>query len=213
LEPLRLPLALVFITALSATGAEVNGAPGILRGLLQEVLTSRSGELRIRSGPDTVIRCEYDAITFFERLGHTVTFADLRPADPVEIVSDRKDSMPCYARIVRVQQEPEAGYRPRTRPPQPSFDTWLERGDTIMSGVVLRLYPESMTVRLRSGEQKTLLLRADTRYVDSGVITKADQLRANTRVSIRAGQNLEKKLEAYQIMWGEIDGPSVRQSQ
>ena len=58
-----------------------------------------------------------------------------------------------------------------------------------------------------------MLLRPDTRYIDSGVITRFDQLRANTRVNIRAGENLEKQLEAYQIVWGEIDGPSIRQSQ
>ena len=54
-----------------------------------------------------------------------------------------------------------------------------------------------------------IILREDTRYVDSGVPTTQAQLAINTRVFIRGGKNFENTLEAYQVMWGEIDGPKT----
>ncbi len=209
---MKLRACLLLFIALSAVAAEVDGPTGLLRGLLNDVPTSAAGEIHIRSG-DKLYRCSYDERTYIERLGHSVAAVDLRPSDPVEIVADRKDSMPCYARMVRVAEEPDPVRRSRPRPPMPTFESWLERGDQTYNGVILRLSPEALTLRTRAGQEKRMLLRPDTRYIDSGVITRFDQLRANTRVNIRAGENLEKQLEAYQIVWGEIDGPSIRQSQ
>ena len=43
--------------------------------------------------------------------------------------------------------------------------------------------------------------------MDSGVPTTPTELAVNTRVFIRGGKSFENILEAYQVMWGEIDGP------
>jgi hypothetical protein len=197
-------LCYLLIAALCLPAAEVDAPPGILKGLVQEVPLSSSGDLHIRSG-ETVYRCRYDARTYFERSGHQAAAKDLRPADRVEIVVERLDSTPCYARTVRVAGEQHAA--------MPAFDGWMQRGNQSLNGVILRLSSEALTLRTRAGEEKSLLLRPDTRYVEGGVASAYARLRPNTRVFIRAGDNLDGKLEAYQIVWGELTGPSVRQSQ
>ena len=203
---------LVAFAAVAAVAAEIDGSPGILAGLLVDVPTASTGEVHIRSG-DKQYRCGYDEGTYIERFGHGVDAVDLRPSDRVEIIADRKGSMPCYARTIRVAEETDPNRRLRARPAMPEYDGWLQRGDQNLNGVILRLTSDSLTLRTRAGEEKQLLLRPDTRYVDSGVASNLEQLRPNTRVFIRAGENLDKRLEAYQIVWGEIDGPSIRRSQ
>lgn len=197
-------LRYLLLAALTLPAAEIDAPPGVLKGLLQEVPLKSSGELYVRSG-ETVYRCNYDTRTYVERFGHQATPKDLRPADRVEIVVERLDSMPSYARTVRVAGEQRAA--------MPAFDSWTQRGNLSLNGVILRLSPEALTLRTRAGEEKSLLLRPDTRYVEGGVTSAYARLRPNTRVFIRAGDSLDGKLEAYQIVWGELSGPSVRQSQ
>jgi hypothetical protein len=46
--------------------------------------------------------------------------------------------------------------------------------------------------------------------MDSGLPGELSTLVVNTRVSIRGGRNLDNELEAYQVIWGEIEGPKGR---
>jgi hypothetical protein len=75
------------------------------------------------------------------------------------------------------------------------------------SGVVLRINPEMMVLRTWRDGEKVILLRQDTRYMDSGLKTDFATLPVNTKVFVRGGKNLENELEAYQVVWGEISGP------
>jgi hypothetical protein len=43
--------------------------------------------------------------------------------------------------------------------------------------------------------------------LDSGVAADFSKLETNIRVSVRAGMNLDDKLEVFQVIWGRIDGP------
>lgn len=61
-----------------------------------------------------------------------------------------------------------------------------------------------MTLRTRADGEKVILLRSDTRYIQGGSEVEASELKVNTRVYIRAGHTLERQVEAYQVMWGEI---------
>jgi hypothetical protein len=88
-----------------------------------------------------------------------------------------------------------------------TLDYIYPRGNLLFSAVVIRLNPTVMVVRTRRDGEKVVLLRQDTRYMDSGLPVDRSNLMVNTRVSIRGGRNLDNDLEAYQVIWGEISGP------
>ena len=75
------------------------------------------------------------------------------------------------------------------------------------AGVVLRLNPEMMVLHTRADGERIVLLRQDTRFMDSGNPATRGTLVVNTRVFVRAGRNLDNEVEAYQVIWGEIPGP------
>jgi hypothetical protein len=43
--------------------------------------------------------------------------------------------------------------------------------------------------------------------LDSGTAADFSKLETNIHVSVRAGMNLDNKLEVFQIIWGRIEGP------
>ena len=57
---------------------------------------------------------------------------------------------------------------------------------------------------MRSGGEKTIFLRKDTRYMKDGGTASSTALHLNTRVYVRGSQNLDGEIEAYQIVWGEL---------
>lgn len=101
---------------------------------------------------------------------------------------------------------PAASYRrlggPRRALTQ--FDLWYPRGNLTFAGVVLRVTPETVTVRTRHNGVQTFVLRNDTFYLGDGLQLDLSNLKKNTCVFIRAGRNFEEDLEAYQIVWGSI---------
>lgn len=186
--------------------SQVDAPPGIVQGRLVEVPAAATGRIQLRVSTQQILQCVYDNSTYFERQGRSVAAAGLKADDDLEMVTDRKDGA-CYVRTVYVLDPPNPGQRVRTRPLRPVVETWLPRGNLTLSGVVIRLNPELLILRVRTGEQKTLVIRQDTRFIDGGVPTGPEQLRPNTRISVRAGTNLDQELEAYQIVWGRIEGP------
>lgn len=177
---------------------------GIVRGRLEDNLVTRSGDLRIRTAAQQVYRCRFDIHTYMERDGQRIDAPALRAGDPVEILTDRKPAALCYARTVRVREH-QAGVP--IRPRNALLETWYPRGNLTFAAVVLRSNPELIVVRTRAGEEKLVRLRADTRYSSAGFPASLRDLAPNTRVFIRAGLNIEREIEAYQVVWGRIDGP------
>src|SRR4029077_286182 len=105
-----------------------------------------------------------------------------------------------YIRMLQVvPPAPPPGRAKPVAAPRPTFD--LPRGDRTASGVIVRRDSRSMTLRTRDGEQ-TLLLRRDTRYIGDGAQQDAAAMAVNIRVFVRAGQNLDGGIEAFQVMWG-----------
>lgn len=125
--------------------------------------------------------------------------------EPIEVLADRKiGSQACYARIVQAVSRPVA--RELARPSSRSQRNALPfspQGDRTLAGVVVRRDQQALTIRTRSGEE-TMLLRPDTRYLNDGVRIEPSELSVNTRVFVRAGEDIYGHLEAYQVMWGEI---------
>jgi hypothetical protein len=196
----------VLLTVAIAAGALADEyAPvGIVRGRLIDALPSATGDLRVRTATEQVYRCRFDAHTYMERDGHRVDAPALRAGDPIEVLTDRKPSVICYARTVRVREQ-TAGVPVRRR--NPLLEAWYPRGNLAFAAVVLRSNPELIVVRTRAGEEKLIRLRADTRYSSAGFPATLGDLAPNTRVFIRAGLNIEREIEAYQVVWGRIEGP------
>jgi hypothetical protein len=197
-------LAVLPFIAAAALFADDYAPVGIVRGRLEDALPARTGDLRLRTSGDQVYTCRYDASTYMERDGHRIDAPALRAGDPVEVLTDRKPSVLCYARTVRVREQ-KAGVPIRAR--NSMLEAWYPRGNMAFAAVVLRSNPELIVVRVRGGEQKLVRVRPDTRYASNGLPSNLAQLPPNTRVFIRAGLNIERELEAYQVVWGRIEGP------
>jgi hypothetical protein len=185
---------------------------GVVRGeLLEWEGTSQSGVLVIRTQNASVYRCDYDVRTYAERDAQRMSIGALRTKDKLEVIADQRNGK-CYARTIRVTDERapvlNPGYRVNLRPPYRSTaDTLYPRGNLTFAGVILRINPHVMVLRTRNDGEKTVRLRQDTRYLESGFPSEHATLAVNTRVFIRGGKNLEDEIEAYQVVWGEIAGP------
>ena len=198
---------------LPAAFAQENGPTGIIRGdLLEWTGTSSLGDLSIRTSADKVYSCHFDGFSYMERDNTRVGFGGIKVGDKLEIIADRKPGTTrCYARTIRVMDNRPGvvnpGYRVNLRQFRSTTDLIFPRGNMTFSGVVLRLNPEMVVLRTWRDGEKNILLRQDTRFMDSGLLSEFSRLGVNTRVFIRGGRNFENELEAYQVIWGEIDGP------
>jgi hypothetical protein len=170
------------------------------------------GEIRFRVADSRILFCSFDRKTYFELENQPVTVAAARTGDRVEIVSDRRaGSQACYARTIHILNTPLLpklrGGRPRLGSYQSPTEIFAPRGDMTFSGVVLTAGTASLLLRTRSGQREAIMLRNDTRYLDSGSPVAAKSLQVGTRVFVRAGRTLEGDVEAYQVVWGEIFEP------
>ena len=179
--------------------AQEPARPGIVRGSLLQV---GSAGLVVTTSSGDSVQCGFDGHTYMEKDGQRIFAGALHVSDPVEVVADRKASS-CYARTVRVIA-PGTRILPIRRSP---LEYIYPRGNLTFSGVVRRLNSEVVVLRTREEPEKLVLLREDTRYLDSGSPTDLSRLGVNTRVFIRGGRNIDNQLEAYQIIWGDIGGP------
>ena len=214
---MRLSRLVIFALFLGLPAFSQENAPvGIVRGDLVEWDGEMTqGDLLIRTPPDRIYTCHFDSFTYLERDGQRIGLGVLKTGDRLELVTDRKPgSQRCYARTVRVVDKTPApvnpGYRVNLRKNNTIIDQLYPRGNLTFSGVIIRMNPQMMGIRTRTEGEKIILLRQDTRYMDSGLPAEISMLAVNTRVSIRGGRNLDNELEAYQVIWGQIEGPGSR---
>lgn len=202
------------VAALPGVVNAQDSAPiGVLRGeLLAWAGGTRAGEVTFRNADDHVYQCTFDGKTYFERSNERIAVSAMQKGDRVEVLADHKDGTGlCYARTIQVIDAPVArtlpGMRPRLRLSSNPTELFAPRGDLTFAGVVLRINPDSLVLRMRTNEHKTIHLRADTRYLSDGQALNRTNLEVNTRVFIRAGKNLDDELEAYQVVWGQVLQP------
>jgi len=186
--------------------------PGLVRGVLLECESvAGAGELSVRTSTHEVFRFSFDARTYFEREKDRIAAAALRPGEQVEVVADGGAGLR-YARTVHVM-EPPAPARP-TAPARlralRAIEHLAPAGNLTYSGVLQRITPQRIVVRLRDGVEQTILLRADTRFVVDGEGAEVGNLKPNMRVFIRAGKDLYGDLEAFQVIHGRILQPEAR---
>lgn len=199
---MRLSLVLL---AVAVASAQENAPSGLVRGDL--VMVDTVGGLDLRTSAGKLYRCYVDSRSYIEREGMRITAAALRSDERLELLADQRSGR-CYARTIHVlgRNLPGAGFRPAaTR--RHLADLIFPRGNLTFAGVVIRRAPEILVLRLHGGGEQNILLRHDTRFMDSGFLSESGSLRPNTRVFVRGGKNLENEIEAYQIIWGEIAGP------
>lgn len=206
---MRLLLGFAFLASI---WAQPQAPAGILRGhLVERTGSQQSGDLVVRSQDEQSFRCAFDVHTYVERDNYRISISAARNGDSLEVIADHKYGPAlCYARTVRIVDARPApvnpGYRtnlPLTRPSR-TMEHLYPRGNITFAGVVLRRNEEMVLIRPRYGEARVVMLRADTRYLDTGEPASASALRTNMRVFVRGGKNLSGELEAYQIVWGEI---------
>ena len=195
----------------SATGyAQISMPVGFVHGdVVAARGSAKAGELTIKDSADTLYGCSYDARTYAERDHWPVAVSRLAPGDPVEVMADRRaGSGNCYIRTIRVV-EPSRIQRPAPSPtsvpraPRVWTDLLTPRGNLTFGGVVVRLRAQLLTLKTRAGEV-TLQLRRDTRFLGDGLRVNPDALLINTHVFIRGGRTIEGRLEAYQVIWGQM---------
>ena len=193
------------------------------RGRLLESDTAENGELSIRTPSNRVYWFAYDARTYVERDNHLSSVPKLHKGDELEVVSDTGPDVALrYARTIHVVESPvekaaaqrqfsQGRYavprRPAAREDPLQSDLFMPRGTLTFAGLVCQLNGERIVLRTRSGGDKTIYLRPDTRYMKDGGVAVATALRLNTRVYVRGSQNLEGEVEAFQIIWGELAEP------
>ncbi len=66
-----------------------------------------------------------------------------------------------------------------------------------------KLSASSVTLKTRT-EERTFLLRSDTRFFGNGLKMEAKDVAVNQHVSVEAGRDLDGKYEAFQLTWGEL---------
>ncbi|MCX6623754.1 MAG: hypothetical protein NTY38_22350 [Acidobacteria bacterium] len=169
--------------------------------------TEQEGELVVRTANNRLFRCNYDAKSYFERQQKRIPASFLEAGDSVELVTDQAEGgSRCYVRVLHqleTARRRAAGRTPLPRWRNPTEDLF-PRGDLTYAGVVRRVTPEHLVLRLRGGVQKDVLLRDDTRYLEGGGVVSRSDLSINTRVFVRGGKNLYGEVEAYQVVWGAI---------
>lgn len=186
---------------------------GVARGVLLEWDALAAGEFSIRAdGTNRVYRFTFDPKTYVERDQQRISMTGLRKGDAIEVVSDEVAGVSLrYARTVHVVERRPAPRSPASagmlRPYRSPLEHIVPRGDLTFSGIIARLSEERLVLRTRLDGEKTILLRRDTRYLESGSLVEAGTLKPNTRVFVRAGKNLDDEIEAYQVIWGEILEP------
>jgi hypothetical protein len=192
------------LLAWAAFGQE-NAPTGILRG--EAAVIDPAGSLDVRASGDKLYRCYFDKFTYSERDGHRVDVRAIKAGDRLEIIADQKQGR-CYARTIHVVDPRSAALlsRPGIRPRR-NIDNIFPRGNLTFAGVVLRFNPDLLVLRVHGGGEKTILLRNDTRFMESGLASDLKALLVNTRVFVRGGKNFDDDLEAYQVIWGHIEGP------
>jgi len=192
----------------------------VTKGRLLESDTGPAGELSIRTSTNRVYWFVYDSKTYVEQDNHLSSVPKLRKGDEVEVVSDTgPDASLRYARTIHVVASPaekalaqrqfSAGRyaMPRRQPVREDpleSDLFFPRGTLTFAGVVCQLTSGRLVLRVRGGDEKTIYLRPDTRYMKDGGLASSAALHLNTRVYIRGSNNLDGEVEAFQIVWGEL---------
>jgi hypothetical protein len=169
-----------------------------------------SGTLRVKNMAGEVFSCAFDAKSYMEFEKQRVTVDKLREGDPLEVLAYRRaGETTCYVLSLQVVPTPILT-RPAKRidvtPTKTIRPAPVRHGNQNFAGVVTEITATSVTVKTRT-EERTFLLRTDTRFFGNGLKMDATDVSVNQHLAVEAGRNLEGQLEVFQLTWGEITVP------
>src|ERR1700676_970356 len=168
----RAGFAFVFVTTMGWT--QENAPAGLLKGaFLSFTGTPRGGQFIFQSSGDQLYSCTYDDKTYIERESRLITIAGAKTGDRLRVVSDYKDdSMVCYARLVHILEMEHVyvvrGVRPRSKASNRPVEPFGPRGNMTLSGLIVGVKSNILTLKSRAGEYQSIQLRPDTRYSTAG---------------------------------------------
>ncbi|MGH9662430.1 MAG: hypothetical protein ACRD96_28030 [Bryobacteraceae bacterium] len=175
---------------------------GVVRG---RFLQTDGDQFFVRAASRHVYRFRTDRLTFVERDRQRIALTALTPGDYLQIVSDTSGEMGIrYARLVEVIETLPPVSRLRYRSTTQHI---APRGRLVFAGAVLRIGGGRLLLRTRVDGDKHIVLRDDTNYRYGGTQVDAADLTVPARVQVRGGRNLYGEIEAYEVVWGRIDGP------
>jgi hypothetical protein len=182
-----------------------------MRGvLLERDAGPTSGQFSLRAPDSQVFRYRFDSTTYVENDSKVAAFGTLKPGDRIEVISDADPHGALrYALMVRVLAD-SAPVKPLIQGRTASLSAIPQRpafGSITISGVALALSEGGMILRLRDGQERRVLLRRDTRFLEDSIVVSADALKPNMRVTVTGGGTAYGDVEAYQIFWGRIFHP------
>jgi hypothetical protein len=199
------------LLAVVGLAAQEPAPVGIIRGeFLGWKGTATAGQLSILTYDRHFYQFSFDRMTYFEKEARPIPISDALSGDRVEIVCDRGTSAILgYARSVEFLNPPRRA--PRGQIDWPKGDpteSIVPRGNVTLAGLIVRISPGQLVLRVRTGEERSVLLRGDTVYLDHGSRVNATSLKVNTHVFVRGGNNIDEELEAYSVIWGKILMPA-----
>lgn len=183
---------------------------GVVSGHISDIKTT---SFLLKTTTNKEFRCSFDHRTWFEQSRLRVSVTAFQPTDLVEIIADRRliDGTPCYARTVRLADLAPPKNSGRLRIPYRAVtESIIPRGEYQWAGTVSELTAEKLVLRTRTDGYKTLVIRADTRFLEDGAVSEFARLLPNTLISIRAGRSVTGETEVYQIIWGSVTPKRIR---
>lgn len=205
---MKLCFAGVLLAAtLAAQPAQTEVTPPIVQGTLT---SAENGALVVSRATGGLVRCGFDTHTWIEQDRKKMSIAALEPGIAVEALMDLRSGR-CYTRTIRLFPGglQAMARRAPLRPVRSLIDNIYPRGNLTFGGVVIRRSPTLLVLRTRTEPEKMVRLREDTRFLESGTPATSADVVVNTRVFVRAGKSFDNDIEAYQVIWGEIEGPKT----
>jgi hypothetical protein len=203
--------ALMLFLGLSLNAVAQDGPPvRIVEGeLLEWNIQSGNGDMALRDLDGKKWLCRVAPETYITRRTHRVTHFGVRPGDSLELVADmRRGETSCLALTIYLRPPDMARRFNRLNlipSPQLGYlDSLWQRGILTFSGVVQSRDEQNLVLLTRSRDAMSFQLRKDTVYANGGREVAAGVLQPFTRVYIRASKLADGKLEAYQVVWGDI---------
>jgi hypothetical protein len=183
-----------FLLALALSGPP---APDLIQG---EVELSPAGQVALKAG-DKSYRC-----TFGHDTHRDAGAALARPGDRLEGWLWQPAEGQCRWLSLRLLAR-DLTHRPRLRLNLNPLESVIQRGNMMLSGTVVDQSASQIVLRTRDGARQPILLRPDTHVLADGLKVEASSIPRNRLLYVRAGRNLDGKVEAFRIVWGSIVQP------
>ena len=171
-----------------------------------------AGRFNLSTKDDRLRQCTFDEETYLTKGGSRIAAGGIQNGYLIETVVDQRGQPGrCHALTIYVLSTGEEmsleTYKRILNRQRHLLDHIAPRGNQTFAGIVIEADSEHVVLKTRSEGRKVLRLRQDTRFTNDGKAADASMLEVNARVFVRAGKGLDDKLEAYQVIRGQILTP------